>query len=192
MNFTEAFIQATKGKKITRKAWGEGWVKLNDNQFFDDKGKVYIPYLCGWNYDDWEIYEEEELETIKVNVFLAVPMYMQNVDEIKRLRAAELSLFKCYLQTQVFGDRKCKIVINDVEHIAPDRPNILNRLDKLCLSISNMAQAEYVVFCYGTIYKHGFTELYAEEKIAQLYKKQYNWKMFKRNYSELTPDFIEI
>lgn len=190
MNFTEAFMQATNGKKITRRRWGKGWVELKDNKFVDDIGKPYDPYLGGCHCDDWEIYEE--LETIKVNVFLAVPMYMQKVDEIKRYRDSQLLLFKYYLQTQVFGDRKCKIVINDVDRISPDRPNILNRLDKLALSISNMAQAEYIVFCYSPAYIQGFDELVAEEKIAQLYKKQYNWKVFKRNYSEIIPDFIEI
>lgn len=190
MNFTEAFMQAAKGKKITRREWGERWVEIKDNKFVDDIGMSYDPYLAGCECDDWEIYEEPEV--IEVDVFLAVPMYMQNVDEIKRYRDAQLSLFKYYLQTQVFGDRKCKIVINDVDRIAPDRPNTLNRLDKLALSISNMAQAEYIVFCYSPLYKQGFEELFAEEQIAQLYKKQHNWKVFKRNYSEITPDFIEI
>jgi hypothetical protein len=192
MTFTEAIIQATKGKKITRREWGEGWVEINGNQFIDDKGKIYIPYFGGCICDDWEIYEEEEPETIKVNVFLAVPMEMQNVDEIKHYRDAELTLFKHYLQTQVYGDRKCKIVINDVDYKAPDRANIYERLDKLALSISNMKQAEYIVFCYNPIYEQGFEELFAEEKIAQIYRKQYDWKVFERNYSEITPDFIEL
>ena len=192
MNFTEAFIQAAKGKKITREAWDGHWIEIKGNKFIDDIGRPYDPYLTGCKCNDWEIHEEEEHETIKVNVFLAVPMYMQNVNEIKRHRDTELLLFKHYLQTQVFGDRKCKIIINDVDHIAPDRPNTYKRLDKLSLSISNMARAEYIVFCLNPIYKQGFEEMLAEEKIAQLYRNQYDWKVFKKNYSEITPDFIEL
>lgn len=58
MTFTEAFIQATKGKKITRREWGEGWVEFKDNKFVDDIGMPYDPYLGGCHCDDWEIYEE--------------------------------------------------------------------------------------------------------------------------------------
>lgn len=65
MNFTEAFILAVKGKKITRREWGEGWVELKDNEFVDNIGMSYDPYLAGCECDDWEIYEEEEPDFIE-------------------------------------------------------------------------------------------------------------------------------